>query len=926
MFHGRQLQPKGKISAKDYNEIRKKVMNLDESRMTAESHHTPNPVIVRVRNMTEDILPEFSVVGIKTPMYKKDTKEDFNNQGTGYGVELEARPWDSDANNHEAQDFGILTRRLAPNSIGYAIIAGPSPVQITHYDPAYPYCLPQYNTTGTMRAMPFGPAKIIWVDVGDDSDSSSGSSSGSSSASTSACDPTPRNAYVDIQNQQWWQFFELQEDLPACGSADAITCYHCGGQIGPCEIHRTIWLPRLGCENDDVKVPAGTIVLAHWFEQENKWIAIEWQNSCPDFDDFEPSDSDLINIDTPVEFEYTVGEDPCVDGCDVNLVFLRKRLYHNNCGALCEYDTGSVRIPFNPPTFPSWIPVGCVVDNTWRGDESDSSSSSPDDWSDSCSCTSRRYVHIQFPEMQFGCGAICFTGNTMLSNGCDISLTQQEGLTQYDNLFSYSVGSPCADGSDSSTSDECANCGVLTITPRTRDVRIVCDDWCEGNWQDGTPIKIPVVACDGGQITYVDNVHLDASDECGCLDMVIDYATAEVHCGAVCSPTITPSNPLKVCLGGETKDIDVVTDMTGTIDISGSSKTVISDVALDLSNLQLVVSSATVVTGVSFDASKLSLTGSQSGTFLTDCTLTNPTLSTTSATIPTISGASLDTSKLTLTGSNETFLTGASITPISGSLSYGTSKTVLTDVALDSSKMTVSVPLTQITGGTISGNLTISIPVKKKSVVTSVSVDGCNVVGTKEDVWCLEPTGSNSSSSDESTVDISVSVSGLTWTPTTSSTTASGTVNLSSGYLSKTTDTVTQASGVNITGGVLSTSVATVAIPTGIQAASGAVTLTAGTSISALSSASLSGGSISTTSSTVTFPTGITASASPISTTTASVNNATGITGQGGITKTTTTVCDAGSATFTATAVKETLSFSNGLLCDDDSSSSEGTT
>ena len=137
MFHGRELQPKGKISAKDYNEIRKKVMNMDESRMTAESHHTPNPVIVRVRNMTERILPEFSVVGIKTPMYKKDTKEDFNNQGTGYGVELEARPWDSDANNHEAQDFGILTRRLAPNSIGYAIIAGPSPVQITHYDPAY---------------------------------------------------------------------------------------------------------------------------------------------------------------------------------------------------------------------------------------------------------------------------------------------------------------------------------------------------------------------------------------------------------------------------------------------------------------------------------------------------------------------------------------------------------------------------------------------------------------------------------------------------------------------------------------------------------------------------------------------------------------------------------------------------------------------
>lgn len=901
MFHGKQLQPKGKISAKDYNEIRKKVMNMDESRMTAESHHTPNPVIVRVRNVTENILPEFSVVGIKTPMYKKDNKTDFNNQGTGYGVELEARPWDSDANNHEAQDFGILTRRLAPDSIGYAIIAGPSPVQITHYDPAYPYALPQHNTTASMRAMPFGPAKIIWVDT-DDSDSGSGSSA--------ECDPTPRNAYVDIQNQQWWQFFELQEDLPACGSADAIACYHCGGQIGPCEIHRTIWLPRLGCETDDIKVPAGTIVLAHWFEQENKWIAIEWQNNCPDFDEFEPSDSDLINIDTPVEFEYIVGQNPCVDGCDVNLVFVRKTLYHNNCGALCEYDTGSVRIPFNPPTFPGWVPVGCVVDNTWRGDGSDSSLS--DDWSDSCSCTSRRFVHIQYPEIQIGCGAVCFTGNTMLSPGCDISLTQDEGLAQYDNQFSYSVGSPCADGSDS---DDCANCGVLTITPRTRYVRIVCDNWCEGEWTDGEPINIPVVACDGGTITYVDNVHLDASDECGCLELVIDYATSDVHCGAICSPTVIQSNPIKVCLGGETESVDVVTGVTGTIDISGAQKTVIQDVALDLSNLELVGTSESVVTGVSFDATKLTLTGSQSGTFLTDVTLTNPTLSTSTTSVPTISGATLDASKLTLTGGYVIVLTGASITPVAGSLSYGTNKTVLTDVSLNASKLTVSVPLTQITGGTVSGNISISIPLKKKTVVTNVSVEGCNVIGTKEDVWCLEPDDSSSSSGAESTLNINVSVDGLTWTPTTSQTTATGSVTLSQGYLSKTTDTITQPNGVNITGGVLTTSDATIPVATGIQADAGAVALTAGTPVSALSSATLNGGSIQKTTSSVTFPTGVTATASPISTTTATVISATGLSGQGGITKTTTTVCDAGSASFTATTTKKTLTYRNGLLC-----------
>lgn len=928
MFHGRELQPRGKVSAKDYNEIRRRSMNQDETKRTPQSHHTPNPVIVRVRNMTDDTLPEFSVVGLKTPMYKKDSKEDFNNQGTAYGVELEARPWDSDANDHEQQDFGIITRKLAPDSLGYAVIAGPSPVQITHYDPAYPYALPQHNTTGSMRAMPFGPAKIIWIDTGEDSSSGSGSESGSSSGSSSdssaACDPTPRNAYIDIQNQQWWQFFELQEDLPACGSADAIACYHCGGQIGPCEIHRTIWLPKLGCETDDIKVPAGTIVLAHWFEQENKWIAIDWQNSCPDFDDFEPSDSDLINIDTPVEFEYIVGEDPCVDGCDINLIFNRKTLYHNNCGALCEYDTGSVRIPFNPPTFPSWIPVTCVVDNNYGGSESSSSYGDDSSSSDSCPCDSRRYVHIVYPEIQIGCGALCWTGNTIVAPGCDISLTQDTRLTLYDNQFSVSEGSPCDSSSDSgSDSDACYHCSTLTITRRKKDVRIVCDEWCESEETPDEEVTIPVVACDGGSITYVDNVHLDAGDECGCLSLVIDYATAELHCGAVCSPTITQSEPLEVCLGGDTTDVEVVTGVTGTISVEGNSKTVISDVALDLSNLTLTGDNTTVVTGVSFDATKLALSGSSQTTIVTGVSYSSPTLSTSTASVPNVTGVSLNTSKLTLTGSNQTIVTGASLTPVTGKIDWDYDKTPLASVSLDSSKMSVSVPLTLVTGGFVSGTLRISIPMVKKTVVTDISVNHCVITGTTEDVWCLNPTNASSGAS---SLDIDVSVSGLTFTPTTTTADHAGTVSLASGYLSTSTVTVKQPKeDLLITGGVLTVSDTTVAIPTGINAQSGAVSLQTGTAITALTSASLSGGGVTPTTDTVTIPTSITASQTPILTTTATILAPTGLSGTGGITKTTTTVCDAGSATFTATTTKRTLSFNHGVLCGgDDSSSSSG--
>lgn len=907
MFHGKEVQPKGKLSAKDYNEIRKKVMNMNQDRITPQSHHTPNPVIVRVRNMTENILPEFSIVGIKTPMYYKDTKEKFNNQGTAYGVELEARPWDSDANDHEAQDFGVITRRLAPNSLGYAVIAGPSPVQVTHYAPDYPYALPQHNNTASMRAMPFGPAKIIWIDTGDESDSSSGAESSES------CDPKPRNAYIDIQNQQWWQFYELQEPLEACGSADAIACYHCGGQIGPCEIHRRIWLPRLGCEDDGVKLPAGTIVLAHWFEQENKWIAIEWKQTCPDFEEFEPDEADLIHIDTPVEFEYIVGQDPCVDGCQTNLIFNRKTLYHNDCGALCEYDTAAVRIPFNPPTFPGYVPVSCIVDNVYGSD-----SSLSDDSSDSCPCDGRRYIHIEYPEMQIGCGSLCFTGNTLLSAGCDISLTQEEPLTQYDHVFSYTPGSPCSDSSDSG-SDECAGCGTLTITKRKRDVKIVCDNWCESEWQDQESMSIPVPVCDGGEITYVDNIHLTAGAECGCLSMVIDYATSKVNCGAVCPPTITPSEPIPVCLNGETKDVEVITGVTGTIDISGASKTVIQDVALDLSDLELVGTSESVVTGISFDAKKLTLSGGTAQTVLSDVTYTAPTLSTTSASVPNVTGATLDESKLSLTGSNQTFLTGASITPVEGKLTYGNSKTVLTDVSLNASKLAVSVPLTLVTGGTVSGTLTISIPMKKKEVVTSVAVEGCNVVGTKEDVWALNP--STEPQSDTGNLDISVSVSGLTFTPSTTSASYPAKVTLNTGFLSKTTTTVTQPNGVTITGGVLTVSDSTILVATGISATSGAVSVTYSSPITALTSAVLTNGGITPTTATVTIPTAISASTSPISTTMATVISATGLSGQGGITKTTTTVCDAGSATFTATTTKQTLSFVNGVLCEEDSSS-----
>ena len=966
MFHGRELQPKSKISAKDYNEIRRRVMNMDESRMTAESHHTPNPVIVRIRNMTEDILPEFSIVGIKTPMYYKESKEDFNNQGTAYGVELEARPWDSDANDHEAQDFGVITRRLAPNSLGYAVIAGPSPVQITHYVKDYPYALPQHNNTETMRAMPFGPAKIIWIDTNDESDS--GSSSDSSSEEK--CDPKPRNAYIDIQNQQWWQFFELQEPLEACSSADAIACYHCGGQIGPCKIHRRIWLPRLGCEDDGNKLPLGTIVLAHWFEQENKWIAINWREDCPDFDEFTPDEQDLVKIGVPVRFEYNVDGDPCEgvgggaggagagngagtlqsgdpgyigggedsDGnggdeainnggvggafnnsCSLELVYNETRFYKNDCGLFCVYDTEEKRIPVFFPSYRSYIPVGCTINDQPGGsDDSDSSSELDYSDSDSCTCDGGRWIHMVYPEVQINCGKICFTGNTIVAPGCDISLTQDTRLTLYDNQFIFTEGSPCdSDSGSSSDSDVCPGCSTLTITRRKKDAHIVCDEWCEGKWTDVGEVKIPVVASDGGEITYVDNIHL-TSGECGCLSMVIDYATTKIHCGAICSPTITPSQPIPVCLNGETKDVEVITGVTGTIDISGASKTVIQDVALDLSNLELVGTSESVVTGVSFDATKLSLAGGTAQTVISDVTYTAPTLASTSVSIPTVSGATLDASKLTLTGQDVNVLTGASITPVTGSLSYGADKTVLSDVTLDNTKLTVSVPLTLVTGGSVSGSLTISIPMVKKTVVTDVSVDGCEITGTKEDVYCLNP---SSPTAGQQTLDINVSVTGLTFTPTTSTATYSGTVRGGRGYMTKTTTTVSQANGVNITGGVLTVSDTTILAATGISAQSGAVNLTAGTAVSAVGSVSLTNGSVSKSTASITIPTGVASSQTPLSTTTATVISATGLSGQGGITKTTTTVTDAGSAAFTATTTKQTLSFVNGVLCEEDSSS-----
>lgn len=509
---------------------------------------------------------------------------------------------------YDGKKLGITRKEIGPGGEAYSTVMGPTYVKIEFQDEAsldYPYVIPVPGKKDYVRAAPYGNARLLWHGDIDPS------------VFTEDCNSIIQNGYVNIGDDCWWQFFKLEQPLQTCGYAQAFIVDHCGNQIGTCKIRRTIWLSDINCASQPL--PVGTVVLCLWFTWLNKWVAINWTEECPDFEEFTPPPSTIVKTTIPARFEVSAPEDPCnpdiaengsnpgenggvgsnantrggeaqtrgISGSDANnggggngagnggddssctiyLVYTETKYYKDNCGLFCLYDTEEKRIPLTLPTYTSYIPVYCTINETQGGsdsssasDESDSESSSDGSDSDSCACDSGRWIHIVYPEVQINCGKICFTGNTIEAPGCDISLTQDDPITQYDNIFTYSESSDICDD-DTDNSDACHSCSTLTITQRTRTAKIACDEWCISEWTEGDSVTIPVVACEGGEFTYIDNISFFPSNECGCIEYVITYAPVSLHCGAVCPDSLVQSEPIKICMNGITDSIEVVTDV-----------------------------------------------------------------------------------------------------------------------------------------------------------------------------------------------------------------------------------------------------------------------------------------------------------------------------------------------------------------------------
>ena len=852
-------------------------------------------------------------------------------------------------------NLGITRVDVGQSFGGEAIIMGPSYSKIIYpespnenADP-YQYIIPIPGDPTKLMAAPYGNGRILWSRKPD--------------PPTDSCEPFETDGYVNLGDACWWQFFKLEEDLHVCSSAPAVICDECGTPIpGPeqtedgCVYRRTVWLAKLNC--DEASIPKDKVVIAFWFTCFKKWICINWENPCPDFDEFTPEEDNIVRTYKPIGFtevEPEAESDPCDGGCGLLMNFEVNKYYNDDCNDnFCYIETETMQVPVPLPDYTGFVPVNCYVTD-----------SGTDFTGEDCECTGGRVIQIEYPEIHIVCGKICETGRTAFSQSCDISLTQDTTLTQY--------GPPVIRRIEPSETGDCV-CSPLKLIPKTRQAKIACDEWCVTDWTEATDqaidlpifgeddettfpildcptieiesrtgidgngdptclctyatltfpkktvdlcgaqvcindetandectVEIPVPPENGGQITYVDNVLLEAAD-CGSFQYRIQYGRMNIRCGAFCEPETSTflSSPNTIRLwdeliltGGE--DQTVLTGIASgtipvtlggfqstTIELNGSAAN--ATIALDnpvnqTVNLTGELTGATVnLTGdtsqnvsvsgtcagtvsltnedqvINVDGAcsgSVTLSGTESRTVVVTGTCQGGgRLSTTETEEVDVNVLGTCSGNVTLTDSqNQTVNLTGELTGATVNLTGGSQQTFLTDVSASISNLPITINLEQITGGTISGNITINIPIAKKTVVTAVSVDNCNVVGTTEDIWVLAPASAPAGNAGD--LAITANASGLTFTPTTASQTVNATAT---GPISVQTSTGTVSvptSGV-ISGGSISAS-GTVQVPTSGTICG--ITISGNGSIQIPTTASFDASALSAQSATIRIPT-----------------------------------------------------------------------
>ena len=319
-------------------------------------------------------------------------------------------------------------------------------------------------------------------------------------------------------------------------------------------------------------------------------------------------------------------------------------------------------------------------------------------------------------------------------------------------------------GSQSAETCVC-DVGVLTFP---RKLLKWCEDCPPANLPD-CRVEFPVVAENGGTFQALSNVQLAPGSNCGSVQITTQTTEFQVVCGKVCetdSQTETKTSQLF-----NAQEIEFVTDLT------------LSDLKMELGMTQVEV-----LKGVTLSDSTGTLSGGTPQQVVTKVVHTSP--------------------KLTFPESETTILTGGSVS-LSG-LSGTASVPKTTSVTLENVKVILNIPTTT------------------KTVVTSVTTDGCAVIGRTETITVLngEPTAE------------------LSGTPTVHNTPETVSVALSGNApLSPTTTTLKIPIGIS--GGDVTPTLANIQIPTQVNLTN--VTLTPEkTTINDISDARITGGTVDT--------------------------------------------------------------------------------
>lgn len=225
--------------------------------------------IVKVRNATGFALPRFSVLALAEPIIgPQDDLAEFQTRATFEGIVPEDPPvWGR---------FAVLLDPLDGDAIGRGIVAGVTPVKL-YVDPdrLYEFAEVAAGSTGSLRNLLAGSARVLWVDE-----------TGSSE----------RWAIVRLGDGEDHVRFQLTAALARCGSAEANLVVYRDGKWCPVEatitVHDAVGLVCAdlckgdtgsgeGCDCPTAgSVPAGTFGVAKYYADSRKWEVVVLGEGC----------------------------------------------------------------------------------------------------------------------------------------------------------------------------------------------------------------------------------------------------------------------------------------------------------------------------------------------------------------------------------------------------------------------------------------------------------------------------------------------------------------------------------------------------------------------------------------------------------------------------------------------------------------------